>query len=406
MSGTTTPTTPVAYIDFLGIHVPSFQDVLTYLQTAYQAIYGSDVYLGNDSQDGQLLGVFALAISDANAMAAAVYASFSPATAQGAGLSSVVKINGISRAIATNSTVDFTIIGQTGTQIINGIVRDPNNNNWLLPPSVLIPLSGTIVATAVSATPGDITLTTMGVDTANNIGTILTPVRGWQSVSNVAAAVPGDPLETDALLRQRQTVSTALPSHTIMDGIVGALSQISGVTRLAAYENDTGVADPNGLPAHSISLVVDGGDANAIAFAIMTKKTPGASTYGTTSESVTDSSGVTDTISFFRPTEVAISVALTIDPLAGYTTATAGQIATAIANYIQGLAIGMDVFLSKLYGPANLDTNPALSNTFNVVSPITISRSGPPVAQDVVIAFNEAATCSVNNVTVTVIVNP
>ena len=399
----TIPNTPVAYIDQLGIHVPSYNDVLTYLQQQYQQIYGADVYLGNDSQDGQLLAVFALAISDANAMAAAVYAAFSPATSQGAGLSSVVKINGISRLVPTNSTVDLVLLGQAGTQIVNGIVRDGNNNNWLLPSNVLIPVSGTITVTAVAANAGDIALSTLGIDTSNDIGVILTPVRGWQSVSNPAPAVAGDPLETDVALRQRQTVSTALPSQTVLDGIIGSIASLPGVSRYAAYENDTGITDANGIPAHSLSMVVDGGDATAIASSINQKKTPGTGTYGTTSEVIVDQYGVANTINFFRPTEVPITVSITVDPLAGFTTSTEDLIVNGIANYIQGLAIGVDVLLTKLYSPANLTG--AVSDTFNIVS-LLISRTGPPGSADVTIAFNEAATCTVDNVTLTVVVNP
>jgi uncharacterized phage protein gp47/JayE len=395
------PTTPVAYIDQLGIHVPSYQDILTYLQQQYRAIYGSDVYLGNDSQDGQLLAVFALAISDTNAMAAATYAAFSPATAQGAGLSSVVKINGIQRLIPTNSFVDLLLIGQTGTQIINGIVRDNSNNNWLLPALVVIPLSGQIVSTAVAANSGAVQLSALDIDTAHNIGVILTPTRGWQSASNPNAATPGDPLESDVALRQRQTVSTALPSSTVLDGIIGDIASLRGVLRLAAYENDDGVADSNGIPPHSIAMVVDGGDAAEIAAAIAAKKTPGTPTYGTTSEIVVDSYGTQNTIRFFRPTEVTISVLVTVDPFAGYTSSTSEAITLAVVAYIQSLPIGADVLYTKLFSPANLSG--AVGNTYNVKS-VAISRSGPLVSADIIIAFNEVPKCTTDNVTVTVLI--
>ncbi|QEL21721.1 hypothetical protein FQV39_03360 [Bosea sp. F3-2] len=99
-----------------------------------------------------------------------------------------------------------------------------------------------------------------------------TPTRGWQSVTNSAAAVIGQPVELDAQLRKRQTVSTALPSLTVFEGTIGAVASITGVDRLKGYENDTGTTDANGIPAHSISLVVQGGDATAIAQAIAAKK--------------------------------------------------------------------------------------------------------------------------------------
>jgi uncharacterized phage protein gp47/JayE len=349
-------------------------------------------------------------------MAAQVYAAFSPATGQGAGLSSNVKINGLRRSIATNSVVNLLCIGQRGTLLSNGVVQDENGNKWLLPTNAVIQFDGQLVVTAVAADAGNVTLPSFGIDTANNVGTILTPIRGWQSASNPLPAVAGDPIETDTALRQRQSLSTALPSLTVLDGIVGAVAAIPGVTRQQAYENDTGVVDVNGIPAHSLAMVVDGGDAVAIATAIMLKKTPGAGTYGTTSETVTDAYNVPHTISFFVVTPVVISVAITIDPLPGFVTTTEGIIQQAIADYINTLPIGVDVLWTKLYSPANLagvttlstgDTvDPALTNTYNVISIAIAASGGTPQSIDIPIFFNAAASCTINNVALTAIVNP
>ncbi|MCT9017193.1 hypothetical protein N6G05_26965, partial [Cupriavidus gilardii] len=119
-------TTTAPTIDASGITAPTYAEVLEYLKDQYRAIYGPDVYLEADSQDGQLLGVFAKAISDANAVAIAIYRSFSPATAQQDALSSNVKINGIARKVASFSTADLVIVGQAGTTITNGIAKDSN----------------------------------------------------------------------------------------------------------------------------------------------------------------------------------------------------------------------------------------------------------------------------------------
>lgn len=397
MSVTIQPTTPVCYIDQIGIHAPTYQDVLAYLTAAYQSIYGTDVYLGADSQDGQFLGVLALAIHDANSMAVSVYSSFSPATAIGNGLSSVVKINNMRRLIATNSTVDLVLIGQAGTTIINGIVRDSSQNNWLLPATVIIPPSGQIIVTAIAAASGAIEAA------PNSVTTIATPTRGWQSVTNTNAAVQGDPLESDAALRVRQAVSTALPSQSILDGIVGAVASVPGVSRYKAYENDQTITDSNGIPGHSLAFVVDGGDASQIAQEIMLKKTPGSGTYGTTVIAVEDNQGLVHNINFFRPTLVPVTISLTISPKTGYTTATGSLIAQSVVNFINSLQIGGSVFLTQLYTAAYIAGSAA--NTYNVTS-LLISRTGPPASGDITLAFNEAASCAIDNVNLTVLVNP
>ena len=180
-------TTTAPTVDATGITAPSYADVLAYLKSQYQTIYGSDVYLEADSQDGQFLAIIASAINDANAVAISVYNAFSPASAQGANLSSVVKINGITRAVASLSTVDLTIVGQVGITITNGVVQDTNNVKWDLPASVTIPPAGTIVVTATCETPGAIAAV------AGSVNQISTPTRGWQTVTNVSAAAPGNP---------------------------------------------------------------------------------------------------------------------------------------------------------------------------------------------------------------------
>lgn len=382
------------WIDASGIHAPTYQDILSYLKAQYQAIYGSDVYLENDSQDGQLLALFAAALNDANSMAIAVYNSYSPSTAQGVGLSSVVKINGLARNIPTKSTVDLTIVGVAGTTINNGIVTDTNNNRWFLPTSVVIPPNGQIVVTATAEFAGAVSAV------ANSVNQIATPTRGWQTANNQLDAVTGSSVESDAALRRRQALSTMLPSVTAFDGIIGAISAVAGVTRYQGYENDTDLTDSNGIPSHSLAFVVEGGDATSIANAIASKKTPGAGTYGSTQVTLADAYGIPHTIRFFRPTPVTINVAINIVPLVGYTTQTGNDVVDAIVNYINTSAIGETVSYSKLFVPANLTG--AEAATFNIKSLQIARNNGTLLPQDVVLAFNEVAVCSAASVALSV----
>ena len=392
---------PVCTIDEFGITVPTYAEVLTYLQEQYRLIYGADIYLGNDGPDGQLLGIFAAALNDSFAAAVAVYNAFSPTTAQGTGLSSVVKVNGIVRDVPTKGTVDVTIVGQAGTEIINGIVSD-GTNRWLLAALVTIPGDGDITVTATAELDGDITAA------ANTVTTIATPTRGWQTVTNASAAVPGAPVESDAELRQRQSVSAALPSSTPLEGMIGAIAAVSGVTRYRAYENDTDSTDSNGIPSHSLSFVIEGGDATELAEAIALKKTPGAGTYGTTDVVVTDVYGIDHIIQFYRPTLVPIEVEIDITDLTGYSSSVGDAIISAVVDYINSLGIGQNVLYTRLYVPANLagpfahPASPSDITTFELLA-VRISRDGdPPAASDVALTFIEAASCVAADVTLAV----
>lgn len=380
-----------------GISSPAFTDILASLQASFQTIYGADVYLGNDTQDGQLLAIFAKAIFDSNQVAVAVYNQFNPSFAVGVGLSNLVRINGIARLIASNSQVDLLIGGTVGTIITNGIAADANGNLWALPASVTIPVGGQITATATCTEVGSI---------AANVGTVTlinTPVLGWSTATNTSAASLGASVEDDATLRLRQAQSVSLPALTVLAATVAAVEAITGVTEVAAYENDTGDVDSNGLPAHSISLVVNGGDATAIATAIMIKKTPGCFTYGSTVLPIVDSVGVTHNIAFYVPTNYPIKIALTIKALAGYTSATGTAIKQSLVDYINNtLRIGQPVFISRLYLPAQFDGAGPYAQ-YELQTLLIAASPGTPGSADVPIPFNAQATCQLSDVALTVV---
>ena len=378
----------LTYIDDTGIHLPDYPTVLDHVKGIMHDIYGDDLYIEADSQDGQLCAAFASMMHDTYALCGDVYNAFSPSTAQGVGLSSVVKINGIRRKTASYSTVDLRIVGQVGTIVTGGKAEDVTGQKWLLPARVVIPAEGEITVTATAEVMGDIRAA------AGDIVKILTPARGWQSVGNPAAALPGAAVETDAELRRRQAISTALPSLTVFEGTLGAVASIPGVTRSRGYENDGGVPDADGIPGHSICMVVEGGDTAAIAEAIAAKKGPGAGTYGTTEALVRDKFGVPNVIKFFRPVETPVYATVTIRPFPGYLSTTGESIRKNVAEHINGLNIGDDVSLSRLYSPANA----ANAASYDIES-ITLGTSqGAQSAANVAVAFNAVASCSVDRV--------
>lgn len=389
---------PVAAIDENGISVPDYETVRQYYVDEFKGIFGQDIEVAPDTQDGQQIAIFAQAVHDLNSLALQVYNAFSPSSARGVGLSSVVKINGIKRLVASNSTVDLLVTGQAGTTITGGIATDDGGNQWLLPATVTIPFDGDITVTATAKDLGAITALP---GTVTGIGT---PTRGWQSVTNPSAAVPGQPVELDAQLRQRQTISTALPSRTVFEGTMGAVASITGVERLKGYENDTSTTDANGIPAHSISLVVQGGDATAIAQAIADKKTPGTGTYGTTSVTITDEYGVARDIRFFRPTTATIKVNISLTALTGYTTSIETSIKQAVIDFINGLDIGGTsgaVEWAEVFVPANLALAGG-AKTYKITALTIAKNAGSFGTADLPIAFNEAPSAALTDVTITV----
>jgi uncharacterized phage protein gp47/JayE len=384
-------------VDETGISAPSYPDILATLQARYQAIFGSDIVLDNSTQDGQWLAIQAAAQNDTNSATIAAYNQFSPTTAVGVGLSSIVKTNGLQREVPSNSTADITVIGPDGTIISGGIVSDVNGlNTWALPATVAIDGTGEATVTATCTAPGAITAT------SGTLTRIVNPQRGWQSATNASAAAPGAPVELDPALRQRQAASTAQPALTPLQAITANVANVPGVTSVSPYENDTSTTDGNGIPGHSICLVVSGGDATAIATAINNKKGPGGGTYGTTSITVEDPAGIPKTINFFRPTPVRIVISLTLTPLTGYVSSTKTAISNALIAWVTGLSTGYagGVANGDLVAAAKLPAPLGLTYKIEAGALEAMVFGGSLGTADIALAFNQEAMLQASDITI------
>ena len=378
-----------------GISIPSYNDVYQSLTASFQQIFGSDIYIAADSQDGQWIGVLAQAITDSNNAAVAVFNSFSPTYAQGTQLSSLVKINGLARNVPSNSTAVGTVIGVAGTIIANGTVQDSAGNLWNLPANVVIPVGGSITVTVTALNPGSVTAP------IGTINIIYNPQYGWQSFSNTGAATAGLPLESDPALKGRQSVSTATNAVGILESIYTAIINVPGVNRCMVYQNDTAVTDTNGVPAHTISAVVDGGTVASVALAIATKKAPGGQTYGTTTQTVYDQYGLPTTVNYFVLTYVPIYFNVTIKALPGYISTTGTALETALAAFVTALAIGESVYVSQAQAAAGLIGLPQ-GQTFYITAFTLGTTASPSGTSNIALLFNQAASCSVANINLTV----
>lgn len=383
-------------IDASGISAPPYSDIYKSLLATFRSIYGQDIYVAPDSQDGQWIAVLAKAIDDSNQAAIMLFQSFSPTYAQGAELSSLVKINGIERKVPTRSEAIGRVIGQAGSLIINGVVRDVSGNLWNLPPSVTIPVSGEILETVIAQEDGDINAAIGAINTIQN------PQFGWQSFVNTVAATPGAPVESDVQLRERQTISTALPALAILDAISAAIGAVPDVTRFLVYENDTSTTDANGIPGHSICAVVSGGTVSLVTTAIYSRKPPGIQTFGSISGTVFDRYGLPTIINYEPLDEIPIYFHIKLEPLPGYISTTGDAIKQALVDFLNTLRIGDDVFASQCLAVASLPGQ-AVSSTFYIAEFLLGLAADPTGAGNISILFNQAAFCETGNIVIEVL---
>jgi uncharacterized phage protein gp47/JayE len=380
------------YIDATGLHIPLYTDIRDFLISQCLSIFGQDLYLGKDTQDYQWISVVSEKIYDAFLLAQNVYNNRGPGTAVGSGLDGIVKINGIKRSSATYSTCHANVAGVPGAIITNAIALDQGNIKWDLPTSIIIPSNG--IATNLLLTceqPGPISAA------PGTIIQMFNPQYGWTGITNTDNATLGSYVENDGQLRSRQQTSTAQPSKTVLEGIKGAIAAITGVTRYQVYENDTNNTDSNGLPAHSITAVVEGGSDQDIAQALYVKKTPGCYTNGTTSVQILDSNGnpiynalgKPEIRNFYRPSYVDIDIVINLKMLSGYTSATTTQIQNSIVAFLNSFSIGSELPISSLWGTV-LAVNTSLTNpTFSVTGVTAAVHGGTQGTTDIPIAFNQ-----------------
>ena len=324
------------YIDADGIHVPVYGDIIEYLTTQYKAVFGEDVYLGEETPDYQMLSIFAKSLEDYSVLAIESFNARNPNYASGNSLDLLVQLNGMTRRAKTASKCVLTIEGDEGTYIPEGSKAiDDSGNLWTLDSDYEIPEGGT-------GTIGS-TCDTLGAIPApiGAIYGIYNPVPGWDRVINNVEAEVGLNDETDAELRARFTESHTATTSGTESSIITGLMNIVGVRFVGMEQNSTGSDIPGGLPAHSFCAVVEGGEEEDIAKEILRLKPPGVATYGNKTVSIVDDYGNTNSIKFSRPETITVNITVSVVDLGGYDADRVDEIIKeSLKNDINNLGIG------------------------------------------------------------------
>lgn len=226
---------------------------------------------------------------------------------------------------------------------------------------------------------------------ADSLNVIRTPVIGWDTISNVLAASEGRLTETDEELRLRFANTKFDKSTNILDALYSALNNIEGVENAAVYENDTNFTDANGLPPHSVSAIVLGGDDDTVAETIWENKPYGIQTYGNTTVNIVDSQGFTRPINFKRPTPIFIYVDLHITADPSFPADGIDKIKGDIIQYAKdNFTVGEDVVYSRLYTPINQVDGHQIDSLKIGTSPSPVGTSNISIAYDQISQFVSA----------------
>lgn len=254
----------------------------------------------------------------------------------------VVRKNG------TPSSVIITITGEPSTDIPADFIISDGSENYIIEAPTRISENGEILAKFNNVNINDF------VAKANTITQIVTNVDGVERVNNDSNAIPAILRETDAELFNRCLYFGSTATNASFRSILANVAQVKGVNRLAGAENVLNTAQTiNGveLTPHSICIVVDGGDDEAIAKAIQDSKATGCDMVGDIEISLyIDKQKYI--YRFYRPTQVALQAQVTISEAnTAYIRSDFEKITKdALANFINHLDIAKTI------------TQPLLSN--------------------------------------------
>lgn len=155
------------------------------------------------------------------------------------------------------------------------------------------------------------------IATSGDLTVIETAVSGWSSVINLLDADVGSDAESDEALRLRRELELAASGRSTAKAIRAAVLELDDVTSVTVFENKTDVTDGDGVPPHSVEVLVRGGDDQEIWDCLLENVAAGIQTVGTEDGTAEDDEGVMQAVSFSRPEEILIyvDVEVTKDPL-------------------------------------------------------------------------------------------
>jgi uncharacterized phage protein gp47/JayE len=370
-------------VDENGFSCDDLATIFANLQQAMLAIF-PDASLGADTVDGQTLGIYAESKADSDQLAQDVYNSFNPQTATGVQLSRIVQYNGVTRIPGQPSQGTITCSGTAGTHIPIGslVACVSNNEQFATIQDGYIDSTGAIDIAVRSVNYGAVQ------GPAGTITQIVTPVWGWQTVTNAQSVILGRDEETDEELRLRRAASTATPAQSVPDSVYGAIANIPQVVQVRLYENYTEQVDPvTGLPPHSFSAIVEGGADQDIANAIWNRASIGATQVGNVTVTIHDVQSFPHDITFARPQLIRTYLTINVHPLEGWGDTIIAQMQTNISQWsVENWLIGDSIIFSRIYEPIN-----EFPNVFSVKSMFVDTASPPANNQDITIPYASMA---------------
>lgn len=321
-----------------GVSVPAPQAVLTGVQEDWvQAFTLTGKVLNTEltTPQGQLQQSQSYMVSAFFAALAQLVANVDPITSSGTYQDALGRIYFLTRQLATFATVSATVVGTPSQLLPQGAqAKSSDGTIWATTTDVTFgPLSSasvTFQATTAGSVPA------AGV----NDLTIYQQQPGWESVSNSTNSTPGKDVESRQSFEQRRSESVEIGGSGQPANVRAAIGNVTGVTDAYVYNNGGDTAITAGttnypIPAHSIAIIVSGGDDTAVATAINSKLDCGCGLPTSAGAGTLITVNVQDTVNYVAPYPTYLIRFVRPAMVQVYFTVNVANLSTLPATYVQ-----------------------------------------------------------------------
>lgn len=299
-----------------GLTLKTYNEILEELKTEFNSIYAQDgevINFDSDTQDGQVLNIFAQAGSDVRELMREIFNSFNPDNCNGAVADQRFALNYITRKSGTFTiqNIDVTVNDTITLQGLDGNYNNPESTSYTVSDA-----SGQLwfLIDTTTLTPGTTSLPFRSqnyglyMPTLNTITIQTTIIPGVVSVTNsVAPTTLGESQETDSEFKIRRERSTQIKGQNNLDALEGALLDLEGVTDCFVHNNPSNSTDDTGTPANQVWIIVEGGANNEIG-SLIYQYSCGKETRGAVSVDMQSISGEIFPTSFDRANPVPLYI--------------------------------------------------------------------------------------------------
>lgn len=380
-----------------GFVAPSYEEVLDSVEDDFISKFGDDIVLTSNSNFGIIARLIAwretLMIQE---LQQNYYAAFI-STATDTSLDRVGSNIGVGRKVAQPAfaTIEVTTDGQylietgetfeTDDGYVFDLIKDITTTQQP---------DGTWKGTGIVQSEENGSMNNVA---ANKITMESNPDDNVLSITNPQPAGGGQDYEDDETYRARLLEENAAKPGPTAWGMKSALMELPGVRDVNPVENSLADADKWGNPPYSVHIYVLGGDDNEIANVIVNHMAAGITLVGSKALDVEDATGNKRTVHFDHAIDKPIYVHVTLTVNENWNDDEgAGDVKTAIADYINHLTIGKTLFLTRLY--------PLVYSVDGIdEAVITIGTNQAALgSNDIVNDINEAVSCDPDSIEVTV----